>query len=172
MDRCLISGKIVNAMRDDFAVRSAGEIVIVDNRRLDAVRHTVTVKIPEQFLLFRVNADDGTSRFEVLLFELGDLFELGIAVGMLSHGAILLRLATTISVFPQQVRYDVFSGGSSQRFQSSRDLPAREVRPFDVCPHRIAGGVVAEHLPKVLDQLRTRFAQRFASAPFFRWRCV
>ena len=100
MDRCLISGKIVNAMRDDFAVRSAGEIVIVDNRRLDAVRHTVTVKIPEQFLLFRVNADDGTSRFEVLLFELGDLFELGIAVGMLSHGAILLRLATTISVFP------------------------------------------------------------------------
>ena len=100
MDRCLISGKIVNAMRDDFAVRSTGEIVIVDNRRLDAVRHTVTVKIPEQFLLFRVNADDGTSRFEVLLFELGDLFELGIAVGMLSHGAILLRLATTISVFP------------------------------------------------------------------------
>ena len=52
VQRCLISGKIVNAMRDDFAVGSAGEIVIVDNRRLDAVRHTVTVKIPEQFLFF------------------------------------------------------------------------------------------------------------------------
>ncbi len=119
MQRRLISGKVVNAMRDDFAVRSAGEIVIVNNRRLDAVGHAVAVEISEQFLLFRVDADDGTSRFEVLLFELGDLFELCIAVGMLSHGPILLRLATTISVFPQQARHDVFSGGGSERFQSS-----------------------------------------------------
>ena len=151
---------------------SAGEIVIVDNRRLDAVRHAVTVKFPSNSFFFVSMLMTGRPASRVLLFELGDLFELGIAVGMLSHGSILLRLATTISVFPQQVRHDVFSGGSSQRFQSSRNLSAREVRPFDVCPHRIAGGVVAEHLPKVLDQLRTRFAQRFASAPFFRWRCV
>ena len=101
MQRCLISGKIVNAMRDDFAAGSTGEIVIVDNRRLDAVGHAVTVKIPEQFLLFRVDADDGTSCFERVLFEFSDLFELWIAVGMLSHGSILLWLATTISVFPQ-----------------------------------------------------------------------
>ena len=106
-------------MRDDFAVRSTGEIVIVDNCRRDAVGHAVSMKIPQQFLLFRVDADDGTSRFEVLLFELGDLFELCIAVSMLPHGSFLLRLATTISVFPQQTRHDVFSGGSSQRFQSS-----------------------------------------------------
>ena len=172
MDRGLISGKIVNAMRDDFAVRSTGKIVIVDNRRLDAVRHAVAIEIPEHFLLFRVDADDGTSRFEVLLFELGDFFELGVAVGMLSHRSFFLRLATSISVFPQQARHDVFPGRSSQRFQSSRDLPAREVRPFDVCPHRVAGGMVAEHFQEILDQLRTRFGQRFASAPFFRWRCV
>jgi len=172
MDRRLISGKIVNAMRDDFAIRSAGEIMIVHNRRLDAVRHTVAVEIPEHFLLFCVDADHGKSRFKVLLFEFSDLFELCVAVGVLSHRALLLRLATTVSLFPQQTRHDVFTGRRPQCFQSSRNLPAREIRPLDVRTHRIAGGVVAQNLQKVLHQPRTRFGQRFASPPFFRWRCV
>ena len=54
-----------------------------------------------------------TSCFEIFLFEFSDLFELGIAVGMLSHRSVLLRLATTISVFPQQARHDVFPGGGA-----------------------------------------------------------
>ena len=155
-------------MRDDFSTRSAGEIVIVHNRWLDAVRYAVAIKTPEQFLLFRVDADHGASRIEVLLLELGDLFELRIAVGVLSHRTLFLRFATTVSLFPQQTRHDVFTDRSSQCFQSSRNLPASEVRPLDVRAHRIPGGVVAQNLQKVFDQLRTRFGQRFASAPFFR----
>jgi len=53
------------------------------------------IETSQQFLLFRVHADHWLSGIKILLLQLGDLFKLGVAVSVLAHRPLLLRLEAT-----------------------------------------------------------------------------
>ena len=67
--------------------------MIVDDRRFDCISHAVAMEIAQHFLLFCVDAVHGLAGFEVLLLQFCDPFKLNIAVCMLTHRSLLLRLA-------------------------------------------------------------------------------
>ena len=89
-----------------------------------------------------------------------------------AHRLLLQRLSPAVSVFAEQLGHDVSTGRSPQRRDPLGDLPPRQVRPFHVGPHRIAGGVVLKHLEEVLLEGRVDLDQPFAPTPFFRTRPV
>jgi hypothetical protein len=100
VQRRFVAGKVVDAVGDHLAIAIAGEVMVIDRSGFDGIRHTFTVKIAQQFLLFGVNADHGFACLQVGLLELGNLFKLGITVGVLSHGTFLLGLTAAVAVFP------------------------------------------------------------------------
>ena len=102
MYRRLVLGDVIDTVRNDLSSAGTGEIVIVDDSRFDRVGHPVAMEIPQHFLLFRVDADHRMPGAEILFFQCGDPFKLGVAIGMLSHRSFFLRLAASIPVFPQQ----------------------------------------------------------------------
>lgn len=95
-----VAGKVVDAVGDHLTIAIAGEVMVIDLRGFDGIRYPFTVKVAQQFLLFGVNADHGFACLQVGLFELGNLFKLGITVGVLPHGAFLLGLAAAVAVLP------------------------------------------------------------------------
>ena len=54
-------------------------------RRLLGVGRGGAVKVPQQFLLFRADADDRLARVLKLMPQPGDVLELRISIGMVSH---------------------------------------------------------------------------------------
>ena len=60
-----------------------------------------TVKIPQQFLLFRVDRNHGIAGRLVLAPQARDVFELGVAVGMVTHRLFLPRRALAQFEFSQ-----------------------------------------------------------------------
>jgi hypothetical protein len=67
VNRGVVAGKVVNAVRNHFAFARADEIVIERLDSLLCVRLARTMKIAQLFFLFRVDADDGIAGGLVLL---------------------------------------------------------------------------------------------------------
>jgi len=159
VQRRFVLGEIVDAVRDHFAFAAAGKVVVVDNRRLDRIRHAVAIKTAEHLFLFRTDTDHRLAGVAVLLLEPRDVFKRRVAVGVLSHPAFLLRLAATIAVLVKPPRDQVFAGRRAKLLQLAGDLPAREIRPLDAFTHWMARRGVTQHGEKVLDQLRARLSR-------------
>ena len=60
------------------------------------VQFAVAIEIAEYFLLLGVDAQQWIGRIKILLFEIGDVQGLSIAVGMFAHVATLLGLSAAI----------------------------------------------------------------------------
>src|SRR5512135_222565 len=85
---------------------------------------------------------------------------------------VLEGLPPAIPMLAEQLRDDVATDGCPRFGDPRGDLPPRQVGPSHVGPHRVAGGVVLEHLEEVGLDRRVGRDQRLASAPFLRVRPV
>ena len=129
----------------------------------------LAVEVADQLLLLRVDADDRQAGRQVLPLEPGDVLELGVAVGMARpHRPLLQRLPPAIAVLAEQLRDDVAADRGAQLGDPRGDLPPRQVGPSHLEPHRVARGVILEHLVEVGLDRRVGRDQPLASAPFLR----
>jgi len=116
MDRSFVFAKVVDAMWNHCAIATAAAIVVVDDRRILSVCHSGSEEIPKHFLLLCVDTDNRFACFEELFFDLSYLFELSVAIGMLSHRSLLLRFATSIAMLPQKRRHKVLANRRAKFF--------------------------------------------------------
>jgi hypothetical protein len=123
--------------------------------RLRGIAVTGTVIIPQQFLLFRVDADDRVARVLILTPQPRDVLELRVAVGMMAHRFLLPRRASSHGQLPQQASNHASAGGRAQGAEPPRQLAQREVGPQHPDAHRIPRREFREQLPQVRFQLRT-----------------
>ena len=79
----LVFGNVVHAVRDDFSVTVAGEIVIEHFDGLACVKLAIPVEVAQQLLFLRVDADDRRASGQVLLLEFSNPLELRIPMGVL-----------------------------------------------------------------------------------------
>lgn len=103
-------------------------------------------------------------------FELGDVFELGIAILVLPHAQILEGLAVADIVQIEELLDDFGTGGRSLLVEAARDFFLGEIGPKGIWLHGIAGRVFVEDLLEVGIDLGLRINQAMASTPFFRHR--
>ena len=171
VNEALVLPHIIEAAWDHHACSSAAEIVIVGLDGFLRVDRAITVEIAQQFLLLGVHADDRQAIVQIIVLQAGDVLELGVAVWIAgTHRLLLQRLSPAVSVLAEQLGHHVSTGRSSQLSNPERDLPPRQVRPLHLRAHRIASGVVPEHLEKVLLEGAAALDYLFASTPFFRTR--
>src|SRR4051812_16797610 len=147
--------------------------MVVDLERRLRLDRPVAEEVPDQSLLLGVDADHRQAGREVLPLQPGDVLELGVAVRMTAaHRLPLQRLPRAVAMLVEQLRGDVTADRRPQLGDPPGDLPPRQVGPPQVKPHRVARGVVLEHLEEVgLDRGVGR-DQPPASAPLFRVRPV
>src|SRR3972149_4163828 len=125
------------------------------------------VKIPQQFLLFRVDADHGVARSLLFLPQACNVLELRVAVGMVSHRFLLPRRASSQLELPQQASNHAPASGRAQFEQPPRQLAQRQVGPQHSRPQRSPSREFLQQLPQVLFQLRTGRASWLAAPLFF-----
>lgn len=102
VDVGVCAGLVVDAVRNQFALARAAEIMVEGLDGLLRKGLAGAVKITEQFLLFRVDADHGIAGLPVFPSQSRDVLELGVAVGMMTHGFLLPRRASSHVQLPQQ----------------------------------------------------------------------
>ena len=142
-------------MREHGPAGGTGEVVVEHLDDLLGVQLAIAVEVAQQFLLFRVHAHDRLARLQVLLLESGDVLKLSVAIRMSRpHRLDLLRLAFHVPVPLEQLLDHTLPGGRPAFRQPLGNLTPRQVGPLDACPHRVAGGVVPQHVQKVLLQPR------------------
>lgn len=170
MQGSFIFCNVVDAMGNHLAVAETGEVMVVDDRWLDAVGDTFAIEIPQHFLLFCVHANDRLACIEILLLHFSNVFKLGIAIGMLADRLLFLSLAATIAFVLKQSLDNVFAHGCSHVAHLFCNLTPREIRPFDVRTHRVARSVILQDRAEVFDDFRRCSFRLLAAAVFFRWR--
>src|SRR3990172_5157440 len=159
--------QVINAVRDELALARTAEVMV---EGLDGLRRkglAGAVKIPQQFLLFRVDADHGVARILILVPQPRDVLELRVAVGMVSHRFLLPRRASSQLELPQQTSNHPPAGGRAQFEQPPRQLAQRQVGPQHSRPHRVASREFLQQLPQIPFQLRTGRASWLAAPLFF-----
>jgi hypothetical protein len=145
--------------------------MVEDTDDLPGVEFAVAIEVAQQFFLLGIHGDHGFAGLEVLLLEAVNVLELGVAVGMTRpQGLGLLRLAFDVAVLPQQLLDHPLARRRPTLRQPPGNLLPRQVGPLDLLPHRVAGGVITQHLQKVLLQRHAQVDESVASAPFFRTR--
>ena len=82
---------IVDAMRDNLAIRERGEVVVKRLERSVGQRLSFTLEVPKHLLLLGINADDEKSYTRSLLANGGDLLELLVPVFHILHGEVLIE---------------------------------------------------------------------------------
>ena len=131
--------------------------MVVNNGGLNGVCYAVTVEIPQQFLLFRIHTQYRIACFEVLLFQMSNVLELGVAISMLFHCALLLRFPTTKTKLMKQSRYDISACWCGGFLQFPGNGSARQVCPFQSLAHKVASRMVIQDRKKVVNQLRKHY---------------
>src|SRR5579863_6490482 len=89
-----------------------------------------------------------------------------------SHRLLFHGPPPSVSVFLKQLRDYVATDRSAQILHPPSDLPPRQVRPLHLESHRIARGVVRQHLVESRLEGRVEIDQPFPPTPFFRERPV
>src|SRR5260370_2626312 len=84
-----VAFEIIQAMRDDDAGAETGEIVIPNLLSLLDVEFAVAIEKAHEFPLFRVDAHQRVEGIQIAGFPRGDVFELSVAVLVLSHRQVL-----------------------------------------------------------------------------------
>jgi hypothetical protein len=124
VDVGVLLGQVVDAVRNQFSVSGAGEIVVEGFDRLLGVGLAGAMKVPQQFPLFRVDADDWLVRVLELAPQPGDVLELRVAVGMMSPRFLLPGRAAADLEPPQQPANRSTAGRCRPRRSTGAAIPA------------------------------------------------
>jgi hypothetical protein len=111
---------IIDAVGDQFPLAGGAKIVVKGFHRLGGEGRARTMKIPQEFLLFRVNRNHRITSRLVLAPQTRNVLKLRVAVGMVAHGLFLPRRAATSMQLPQQPSDGATTCRGAHRYQSSR----------------------------------------------------
>ena len=110
MHPALIPRKIVDTMWNDHATGQAGEIMIKRFERLLAVDLAITGERAQAFLLLGIDAQDWVANLEKLLYEMGEMAKLRIAMRRVTTGQHLEHLAPGKTESIEDTSHDAGSG--------------------------------------------------------------
>jgi len=101
MDPALMTGKVVDTMRNDHAPGQAGNIMIKRFEGLLAVYLAIPIERSQVVFLLGINAQDRVARREKLLHEMGQMAKLRITMRRVAAGQHLEHVApgNTTSTF-------------------------------------------------------------------------
>ena len=100
-----------------------------------------------------------------MIQQLGDLFELIVATGSLSHGPRLPQLAAVKFDVGEQLSDNVDTDGRAGLCQAVGDFKFCQVGPLDLLPHRIAGSMASKNFQKVGAKVRHAIKTAWTSPP-------
>src|SRR5215216_6861010 len=160
----LITGQIVDTMRNDHATRQAGKIMIKRFERLLAVYRAITVERAQEFLLLGIDAQDRVAGLEKLLHEMGQMAKLRVAMRRVAAGQDLGHLATGQTKRIEQASHDAGSNTDALCLQPVGNLLGGQIRPHHGLAPGITGGAVFDGVVHLLDQVRVFDFGLFASA--------
>ena len=131
-------GQVVDAVRNELALPRSVKVVVIGLDRPLGERRAGPVEISQQFLLFRVDADDRIARIEIFPPQPRNVLKLCVAVGMMAHRFLFPRGAPSQSELTQQAANGPATGGRARRGQPPRQFPQRQISPQNTGPHWIA----------------------------------
>ena len=166
----LVARQIVQAVRDQFALPCAGEIMVERLHLCLRVGVAFTGKVADQLLFLGVDADHGLAPGQIPGFESAYVFELCVAIGMRAHRLFLARFALAQAVLFEQLAHHVAARRRTHGGQAPTDLPPRQVGPEHPFSHRVARRELCQQRAKVLLQRGYAVNQLLASTAFFRTR--
>src|SRR5712692_2916345 len=106
----LITGEIVDAMRNDHTSGQAGDIMIKGFERLLTVDFAIAVERAQAFLLLGIDAQDRVASLEKLLDEMRQMAELLAAMRRVAAGQHLEHLASNETAPIEHTPHDAGSG--------------------------------------------------------------
>src|SRR5216683_3309109 len=122
MNPALITGQIVDTMRNDHAPGQAGKIMIKRFERLLAVYLAITVERAQEFLLLGIDAQDRVASLEKLLNEMRQMAELLAAMRRVAAGQHLEHLASGQTEPIENTPHDAGSGTDGLFLQALGNL--------------------------------------------------
>src|SRR3989441_5504231 len=162
MNPALITGKIVDTMRNDHATGQAGEIMIKRFKRLLAVYLAIAVERAQEFLLLGIDAQDWVANREKLLYEMGEMAKLRIAMRRVAAGQHLEHLAPGKTEPIENTSHDAGSDTDGVFLQAFGNFLGCQIRPHNVLAHGVACGSVFDGVLDLLDQVRVFDFRLFA----------
>ncbi len=120
--------KVVDAVRNQFALSRAGEVVVECFDGLRGEGLAGAVKVPQQFLLLRVDVEDRLVCVLELAPQPGNVLELSVAIRMVSHRFLLPCRAASDLELSQQTTDHAPTGRSSQVDQPALQFSQRQIR--------------------------------------------
>ena len=110
MDPALMTGKVVDTMRNDHAPGQAGNIMIKRFEGLLAVYLAIPIERSQVVFLLGINAQDRVARREKLLNEMGQMAKLRITMRRVAAGQHLEHLAPGNTKSIENTSHDAGSG--------------------------------------------------------------
>ena len=121
--------QVVDAVRNQLALSRAGEVVVECFDGLRGEGLAGAVKVPQQFLLLRVDVEDRLICILELAPQPGNVLELSVAIRMVSHRFLLPCRAASDLELSQQTTNHAPTGRSSQVDQPALQFSQRQIRP-------------------------------------------
>jgi hypothetical protein len=135
-----VPGQIVNSKGNRHTLRVAREVGIY-RYWLPAPSLSLTSVVPNEFLLFCIDADYWKALSEKLRLCRGDVSELLVAVGMFSSGLLLFIDLERVTHFAQQARDCVSAGLMSFFLEGLAEAPKTAAYPFLIA-HWVASNFI------------------------------
>src|SRR5207245_5076364 len=129
MHPALLSGKIVEPMRNDHAMGQAGKIVIKRLEGLLAVDLAIPIERSQVCFLFGIHAQDRVASCETLLDEMGQMAKLRIAMRGVTSGEHLQHLAPGKTESIEQTAHDAGAGTDGVFPETLANLLGDQIRP-------------------------------------------
>lgn len=117
VDVAPIAKRIKDAVRNDHAIGPTGEVMVERLEGSAATNSALTKQLPLELFGFGVDRKTGISGLFILLDKLGDILELGIAIGRFASGFHLADLSQSKILLVQPLSNRVVAGRSAQRFE-------------------------------------------------------
>ena len=146
--------KVVDAVRNQLALSRAGEVVVECFDGLRGEGLAGAVKVPQQFLLLRVDVEDRLVCVLELAPQPGNVLELSVAIRMVSHRFLLPCRAASDLELSQQTTNHAPTGRSSQVDQPALQFSQRQIRPQHADAQPIARREFLKQLPQIRLQRR------------------
>lgn len=118
IDHRIIALNVIDAVRDQVALRQMRVIMIVDGLRLKTIYLPITVEITQLLFLLGVNADHRVARPFILGFQSSDLPELPVSFLELTRWLGLDHLALHVTVLFEQFSDDIAAYPESSFFSA------------------------------------------------------
>ena len=167
MDPALMTGKVVDTMRNDHAPGQAGNIMIKRFEGLLAVYLAIPIERSQVVFLLGINAQDRVARREKLLNEMGQMAKLRITMRRVAAGQHLGNLPPGKAKPIENASHDAGASTDSVGLQTVGNLLGGRIRPPNILTHGVACSPIFESVLDLLDHVRVFFFRLFPSASWF-----